>query len=163
MLVRDALATVSVDGRPVAIADLSQRDGLDPGVDFGAPRHPTSAHEQGQAADIAYFNTLGEDDHALRVICDAAGGSNDGTDCNAGAAHVVDVPQQVRFFARLFAFARTRVVIVDAELLPELRAEADVQLGAAAMTQAQRDAFDDKLVSGPFQHHHAHVALQWWE
>jgi hypothetical protein len=167
MLVRHALAAVD-DDRPVALADMSQRDGLDPGSDVGAPRHPESTHSQGAVVDLAYYNTLvDEPTHALRVICDADGGSTNalGSGCMDGAPHVVDVPRQALFIATLFASPRVRVIGVDGVVVEDLRAEADTLLAAETITQAQRDAFDTQLASGdawPFHHHHVHVAMHWW-
>jgi hypothetical protein len=174
MLVRHALRQTQLrfqDTRPLGVGDICQRDTITPGFDIGAPRHPATSHDQGGNIDLAYFNTLAAQGtipfSQVRIVCDANGASNDGFFCNPGAAstHVVDLPRQVYFMAQLFASPRLRVIGVDQVIGPLLRAEADAQLAAGAITQAQRDAFYNKLGFGQgweFTFAFIHVSLLYW-
>jgi len=174
MLIRFALAETRAKfpgTKPLGLLDMSQSDGITPGYDIDNPRHPESTYDQGGNIDMAYFTTLATSGaiefNQARVICDANGGSNDGSYCSPGAAqtHVVDLERQVYFMAKLFESARVRVIGVDRVLAPLLRAEAERQLGLGWITTASRQAFQSKLGFGegwPFHHHHIHVSLQWW-
>ncbi len=155
----------------LGMLDLSQRDGVTPGYDTGNPRHPESTHDQGSNVDLAYFHTLSGSVavpyNSTRIICDANQTSHNGFACTAAAtsAHVVDLPRQVYFMAKLFEAPRLRVIGVDEVIAPLLRQEADRQLGLGWITQAERDAFFIKLASGagwPYRHHSIHVSLSWW-
>jgi hypothetical protein len=156
---------------PLGLGDISQRDGITPGYDVDAPRHPESTHDQGSNIDLAYYTTLVTDGllpyNRTRIICDPDEGSNDGAFCTPGAAgtHVVDLARQVYFLARLFESPRLRVIGVDQVIGPLLRQEADRQLGLRWISQAARDAFYSKLAYGEgwqFHHFRVHVSLRWW-
>ena len=174
MLLRYAMAQTLVQfpgTRPLGLGDMSQRDGVTPGFDIGQPRHPASTHDQGGSIDIAYYTTLADagtiEYNQLRVVCDQNGGNTDGSFCNAGAAqtHVVDVPRQAYFLAKLFESPRVRVIGVDRVIGPILIAEAERQGGLGWITEPALQALRAKLAFGdgwPFQHHHIHVSMAWW-
>ena len=174
MLVRYALHETQVrfpGTRPLGIFDAGQRDGSTPGYDVGNPRHPEGTHDQGGSIDLAYFSILAAygftDYSATRIVCDKNEGSNNGFFCNPGAAqtHVVDLPRQVFFMAKLFESPRVRVIGVDQVIAPLLRAEADRQLALGLIGQSARDLFYQKLGFGTgweFHHFRVHVSLQFW-
>jgi hypothetical protein len=76
MLVQYAAAKVACkaadwhtgNGGPIALGDMSQRDGSIPGTVWREPRHPPNTHLDGLSIDIAYFQTGTVDNH-LRPIC----------------------------------------------------------------------------------------------
>lgn len=174
MLIRHALRRTRAQfpgTKPLGIADISQRNGMTPGNDIGILRHPESSHDQGGNVDLAYFTTLARDGlvpyNDGHVICDAAGGSNDGSFCTAGAAtsHVVDLQRQVYFLAQLFDHPRIRVIGVDRVIGPLLQAEAQRQRDLGLISQTARDRLTSLLASGdgwPFQFRVFHVSLAWW-
>jgi hypothetical protein len=174
MLIRYALHETRLkfaDTKALGLIDMCQRDGITPGYDIGKPRHPKSTHDQGGNADIAYYTTLAArgaiEYNEARIVCDAAEGSNDGSYCDAGAAqtHVVDLPRQVYFMAKLYDHPRVRVIGADQVIGPLLEKEAERQYQAGMITRAERSGFDGKLAYGdgwPFHHHHIHVSMNWW-
>jgi len=174
MLVRYAIHETQLQfpgTKPLGLIDMCQRDGITPGYDVEDPRHPESTHDQGGNIDIAYYTTLASNGslayNEARIICDASEGNDNGSFCNASAAttHVVDLPRQVYFMAKLFESPRIRVIGADQVIAPLLVAEADRQLQMGIITQAQRNKFTTSMASGggwPFHHHHIHVSLDWW-
>ncbi|MCS6913812.1 MAG: hypothetical protein NZ890_11300 [Myxococcota bacterium] len=174
MLVRYALRETALKfprTKPLGLIDMSQRDGITPGYDVNRPRHPQTTHDQGGNIDIAYYTTLASEGslpyNEARIICDAKEGSHDRYYCNASAAqtHVVDLPRQVYFMAKLYEHARLRVIGVDRVIGPLLDREAERQFQAGMISRAQRDAFRTKMAYGegwPFHHHHIHVSMRWW-
>lgn len=174
MLVRYAISETQKKfpgTKPLGLIDMCQRNGITPGYDIGDPRHPESTHDQGGNIDIAYYTTLASAGslayNEARVICDANEGNENGSFCNASAAqtHVVDLPRQVYFMAKLFQSPRTRVIGADRVIAPLLVTEAARQYGLGWITKAERDAFSSAMASGdgwPFHHHHIHVSLEWW-
>jgi hypothetical protein len=174
MLVRYAIRSVQqkfAGTKPLGLIDMCQRDGITPGYDINDPRHPESTHDQGGNIDIAYYTTLASSGtlayNEARIICDANEGNHNGSFCNPSAAqtHVVDLPRQVYFMAKLFESPRLRVIGVDQVIAPLLQQEAARQFQAGDITQAQRDAFSSKMAYGsgwPFHHHHIHLSMKWW-
>ena len=175
MLVRFAIAETRSrfpGTKPIGLGDMCQRDGLTPGHDLGQPRHPETTHDQGASIDIAYYTTLSQDGtleyNPVRIICDADQGTNDGSYCSAGAAetHVVDLPRQAYFMAKLFQSPRLRVIGVDRVIAPLLLAEAERQRDLGWISESLLLAFKNQLAFGegwPFQHHSIHVSFKWWE
>jgi hypothetical protein len=174
MLVRYAIAETQKKfpgTKPLGLIDMCQRNGITPGYDVNDPRHPESTHDQGGNIDIAYYTTLASEGslayNEARIICDANEGNQDGSYCNASAAqtHVVDLPRQVYFMAKLFESPRARVIGADRVIAPLLKTEAARQHNLGWITAAQRDAFTSGVASGngwPFHHHHIHLSLEWW-
>ncbi|MBI4508272.1 MAG: hypothetical protein HY698_01465 [Deltaproteobacteria bacterium] len=174
MLVRHAIRETQIKfpgTKPLGLVDMCQRDGITPGYDIGDPRHPESTHDQGGNIDIAYYTTLASNGtlsyNEARVICDANEESNNGSFCSSSASrnHVVDLPRQVYFMAKLFESNRLRVIGVDKVIAPLLQQEARRQFELGWITQRQRDSFTSQMAHGdgwPFHHHHIHVSLEWW-
>jgi hypothetical protein len=137
----------------------------------GCLRHPASTHDQGGNIDIAYYTTLASNGtlsyNEARIICDANQGSNDGAFCTSAATtnHVVDLPRQVYFMAKLFESSRLRVIGADQVIAPLLQQEAARQASLGWISTTLRDRFTSKMAYGqgwPYHHHHIHVSLQWW-
>lgn len=156
---------------PLGLADMCQRDGITPGYDINDPRHPESTHDQGGNIDIAYFTTLAGGVlpySQARIICGPGeNDNNDGSWCTPAAAtgHVVDLPRQAYFMAKLMEHPRLRVIGADKVIAPLLVAEAQRQLELGWITQTVRNKFNTKIASGdgwPFHHHHIHLSMNWW-
>ncbi|TKC97898.1 PPC domain-containing protein [Polyangium fumosum] len=171
MLVRHALAETrkAFPGtKPLSLIDICQMDGVTPGYDVGDPRHPQSTHDQGGNIDISYFQTDGAND--AEIVCNDGASHADGY-CTAGAAktHIVDLPRQAFFMAKLFASPRTRVIGTDTVLAPLLQSTAKSLAALPAgdrrkISQAELSAFSSRLAYGsgwPYHHHHIHLSLEW--
>ena len=154
---------------PVYVSDIGQADGKVPGTDVGQPRHPPDAHINGHDADIAYFQTLPDNDY--RIICgdgsDTNGNGqpgkfNDGYFCTTDQ-NVIDWPRQAYFLAMMAENPNYHVTGVDQTLPDQFYAAAD-KLAAAGEIPA-RAAY--KIDTGglafgnrdlwPFHHHHIHT------
>jgi len=184
MLVRYALRETRAkfeNTKPLGLIDMCQRDGITPGYDVNDPRHPESTHDQGGNIDIAYFTTLASNGslpyNEARIICNPSEGAvQSGAYCAASASntHVVDLPRQVYFMAKLYESARIRVIGADRVIGPLLQQEAARQLSEGWITAAQKNSFTSRLAfdamncesnsscGWPFHHHHIHVSFKWW-
>lgn len=172
MLVRNAIAETNKafpGTKAIGLIDTCQIDGITPGYDVDDPRHPESTHDQGGNMDIAYFQT-GADNRA-RIVCNDGATHADGY-CTAAAKdkHIVDLPRQAFFMAKLFDSTRTRVVGVDQVLAP-LIADAAKALNALPatdpthITATELAKFSSGMAYGsgwPYHHHHIHLSLKWW-
>lgn len=172
MLVRHALSeTLKAfpDTTRLSLVDICQIDGVTPGYDVGAPRHPKTTHDKGGNIDIAYFQTDGAND--AQIICGDGSEHEDGW-CSPAAAqtHIVDLPRQAYFMAKLYSSKRTRVIGVD-EIIGPLLAKAAADLrdlpddDPKKITAAEYQGFVSKMSYGsgwPYHHHHIHLSLQWW-
>ncbi|MDC3979222.1 PPC domain-containing protein [Polyangium jinanense] len=171
MLVRHALAETQKafpGTKPLSLIDICQMDGVTPGYDIGDPRHPQSTHDQGGNIDISYFQTDGSND--AEIVCNDGANHADGY-CTSAAAqkHIVDLPRQAYFMAKLFASPRTRVIGTDTVLAPLLRQTAQALAALPAgdrrkISQSELSSFSSRLAYGsgwPYHHHHIHLSLQW--
>lgn len=140
----------------LGLIDMSERDGSTPGTAYADLRHPQGTHIQGNDMDVAYFQT-GSDNHA-RSVC-----VNDGYFCTSDE-NTMDAEVTAFFFAKLYESSRLRVIGVDTKLADDLLLAADALLAEGAITQAERNKFDDRMAYGegwPFHQHHFHVSLKW--
>ncbi len=171
MLVRHALAETrkAFPGtKPLSLIDICQMDGITPGYDIGDPRHPQSTHDQGGNIDISYFQTDGSND--AEIVCNDGASHADGY-CTSTAtkSHIVDLPRQAFFMAKLFASSRTRVIGVDTILAPLLQNAASTLAALPAgnrkrISQAEANAFSTSMSYGagwPYHHHHIHLSMKW--
>jgi hypothetical protein len=156
---------------PLGIIDISQRDGLTPGMDTCNLRHPEKTHSQGGNIDVAYYQT--GSDNSARIICDAEGGSNDGYYCEPTAVdtHIVDLQRTTYFIAKLSCLpdcnnTRFRVAGVDHVIGPLLE-ETALQLNKdGIISHEEYNNLSNMLAYGegwPFHHHHIHLSFKWWE
>lgn len=173
MLVRHALAETmrAFPGtKPLSLIDTCQMNGITPGYDIDDPRHPQSTHDQGGNMDISYFQTDGSNN--AEIVCGDGSQHADGY-CSAAAVkkHIVDLPRQAFFMAKLFDSSRTRVVGVDRVLAPLLQ-KAARSLAALPhgdrrrITQQELDSFWSMMAYGdgwPYHHHHIHLSMKWWQ
>lgn len=172
MLVRWALAETAKafpGTGPLGLIDTCQKNGITPGYDVDDPRHPASTHDQGGNQDLAYFQTDG-DNHA-EIVCGDGSVHADGYCSDAAKTkHVVDLPRQAFFMAKLISNPRTRVIGVD-QVLGPLIEQAASDLGALPagdpkrLTSEEVSAFAGHVAYGsgwPYHHHHIHLSLKWW-
>jgi hypothetical protein len=152
---------------PLALGDLTQSDGMTPGTDVGAPRHPTSTH-RGNDLDIAYYQTDGSNNY--QIICGdgsdtngngQAGRYNDGYFCTTNT-NIVDFPRQAYFYAMMATSPLARVFGLDQTLPTAVKTELDHQLSMGWITQGQHD----RVVLGygmaggwEFHFHHTHLSF----
>ena len=159
------------DTNPLGIIDISQRDGLTPGMDTCNLRHPERTHSQGGNIDVAYYQT--GSDNSARIICDADDGSNDGYYCDPSAVdtHIVDLQRTTYFIAKLACLpdcnnTRFRVAGVDHVIGPLIE-ETALQLNKdGIISDEQYNNLSNMLAYGdgwPFHHHHIHLSFKWWE
>ena len=156
---------------PLAIIDISQRDGLTPGMDIGILRHPETSHDQGGNIDVAYYQT--GPDNSARVICDGEGGSHDGYHCDESSVdtHIVDLERTAYFLAKLACMpdcenTRLRVVGVDQVIGPLLDKAALELKNSSIISEDEFINIYNRLAYGdgwPYHHHHIHLSFKWWE
>ncbi len=173
MLIRYALKETNAafpGTTPLSLNDISQIDGVTCGYDVDSPRHPATTHDQGGNIDVAYFQTDGANN--MQIICGDGSVHADGF-CSAAAEtlHIVDLPRQAFFMAKLFSSPRLRVIGVDQIIGPLLKpaAQALEQLPTGdpqKITWSEYQGFTTgKMAYGsgwPYHHHHIHISLTWW-
>jgi hypothetical protein len=155
---------------PVYLSDISQEDGKTPGTMFNRPRHPTTTHVNGRDCDIAYYQTLPDNDY--RIICGdgtdrngngTPGKYNDGYFCTTNQ-NVVDVTRQTYFMALLMAHPQFRVLGID-QTLPQLfYEEVERLVGNGDLPGWAAYKIENGLAWGAeggwqFHHHHIHLSL----
>jgi hypothetical protein len=148
---------------PLGLMDMCQINGITPGFDVGDPRHPESTHDEGGNIDVAYYQTDGSNSGA--VVCDPAGGSNNGYFCTSVANHVVDLPRTAFFMAKLAANPRFRVAGMDKLVAPLVLAEMKKLKDNGMLTSSEYYQGSNGIAYGdgwPFHHHHIHVSFDWW-
>ncbi len=156
---------------PLGIIDISQRDGLTPGMDIGSLRHPETTHDQGGNIDVAYYQT--GSNNSARIICDAEGGSNDGYYCDPSAVdtHIVDLQRTAYFIAKLACLpdcnnTRFRVAGVDQVIGPLIEETALQLKNNGIISDDEYNNLSNMLAYGdgwPFHHHHIHLSFKWWQ
>ena len=156
---------------PLGIIDISQRDGLTPGMDNCNLRHPEKTHDQGGNIDVAYYQT--GPDNSARIICDADGGSNDGYYCDPSAVntHIVDLERTTYFIAKLSCLpdcdnTRFRVAGVDRVIGPLIEETALKLKNDGIISDDEYNNLSNMFTYGegwPFHHHHIHLSFKWWE
>lgn len=146
------------DTNPIALMDMSEREGDTPGTAEGRLRHPQGTHVRGNDIDVAYYQT--GDDNGGRAVCPR----NDGYFCT-GEPTLLDARRTAFFLSRLLEHPRTRVIGVDPEVAEDVQPAAWdlVDEGILDERGAQR-VNGRKLAYGdgwPFHHHHLHYSWQW--
>jgi hypothetical protein len=152
---------------PLGLSDLSQADGMTPGVDVGRARHPTSTH-RGSDLDIAYYQTDGSNNP--QIICGDGsdrnpngrpGTYNDGYFCTT-ETNIIDWERQAFFFAKMSSNPMVRVFGVDQTLPDDFRTHLDSlfdrgEITAEERTRALRLGYGD-AGGWAFHHHHVHLS-----
>ena len=140
----------------LAMMDLSEEDGSTPGTMVGSLRHPAGTHIDGNDADIAYYQTDGENNG--QSVC-----PDDGQFCTS-PPNILDAERTAYYLAQLFTSPHVRVVGVDTMIAPMLFDAADDLVSSGQITSSQRTQFDYNLAYGsgwPFHQHHLHFSWDW--
>ena len=153
---------------PLGLQDMSQVDGMTPGTDVGAPRHPTTTHK-GSDIDISYYQTDGDND--VQIICGdgsdtngngTPGRFNDGYFCTVDT-NIVDWDREVWLFAKLADTPLVRVFGVDQTLPGHFTSGADDLLSKGLIDGPTHDRMSilGYGASGGWQFHHHHTHMSY--
>jgi hypothetical protein len=159
------------DAAPLGLGDMSEENGAIPGTSKGKPAHPEGTHTDGYDMDTAYYQTDGTNE--LQSVCgdgsdtnnnNTPGKYNDGRFCTT-AVNIVNWPQQVYFFAKLFESDQTRGVGIDQMLVSDLGAELKRQHEVGLITDKIYDDCNHKIAWGAaggweYHFHHAHLSFK---
>jgi hypothetical protein len=156
------------DTAPLAISELSQKDGKTPGTDVRDPHHPTSTH-LGDDLDIAYYQTDGANN--MQIICGDGkdkgpngypGKYDDGYFCTT-TENIIDWPRELWLFAKFSESPKARVYGID-QTLPDHFKTGSRELYESH--QVNKDVFDRMGHVGygasggwQFHHHHSHMSF----
>jgi hypothetical protein len=141
---------------PLAMMDMSERDGSTPGAMVNSLRHPEGTHANGNDIDIAYYQTNG--DNSGREVC-----RSDGYFCTA-EPHILDARRSVYFIAMLTRSPYIRVVGVDTMIAPMLMDAARELASEGLLDSEDVSRVDYYMAYGegwPFHHHHLHFSWSW--
>ncbi len=142
---------------PLALLDMSEKNGAVPGTLQGSLRHPAGTHVDGNDIDLAYYQNDGENNG--EIVCP----SNDGQFCT-GPATLLDAERTAYFMAQLFLHPNVRVLGVDTEVANDVLDAADDLLASGQINSTQRNYFDTHMAYGsgwPYHHHHIHFSWDW--
>ena len=144
------------DTHPLALMDMSERDGSIPGAIVNDLRHPEGTHVNGNDLDIAYYQLNG--DNAGRAVC-----NNDGWFCTSDP-HLLDAERSAYFMAMLMRSDHVRVVGVDTLIAPQLEDAADDLWALELLDSDDISNLRRFMAYGegwPFHHHHLHFSWSW--
>lgn len=154
------------NGGPVALGDMSERDGSTPGTAAGKRRHPLRTHRNGLDIDIAYFqrDTL---DNQLRPIC--AHRTAEGVDqhrCLA-APEQLDAWRTALFLGAILEEPRIRIIGIDGRAARPILAAFDALCASgwiapwacSARSRIHYELHDDG--GGWYRGHHNHLHVSW--
>jgi hypothetical protein len=152
-------------GGPIALSDMSERDGATPGTARGSPRHPRGTHVGGRDIDIAYFQR-GTLDNQLRPICPhrtAAG--LDQHRCLAAPSRL-DAYRTALFIGALLEEPQVRAIGIDGRAARPILAALDELCASGwlepAACRADRIRFETTDSGhGWFRGHHNHLHVSW--
>jgi hypothetical protein len=150
---------------PLALGDMSERDGAIPGTANGFPGHPRGTHVNGHDIDVAYYQR-GRSENRLRPICNHIIGHVNHQRC-IGPPDWLDPWRTALFIGALFEHPRVRVVGVDGEAGPVLkdaieRLCRDGWIPRSACRRVRLGYEMDDLGRGWYRYHysHMHVSFQ---
>ena len=168
MAIKYATAKVACESgaHPLALGDMSDRDGETPGTAHGVPRHPRGTHEAGRDIDVAYYQRGTPDNH-LRPICPHVTDGVEQWHCT-GPPTTLDARRTALFIGFLFESARVRIVGIDGAALAPI--ERWLQRACAARTIAAEACARVRLGyemsdTGRLWYlgHHNHMHVSWLE
>jgi hypothetical protein len=121
MLIKYSAAKVACEtgARPLALGDMSDRNGATPGTAFGMPHHPLGSHEDGLDIDVGYYQR-GTPDNRIRAICPHELDGADHRHCVA-PPRTLDAERTALFIGALFESPRVRIVGIDGAAAPPVR------------------------------------------
>jgi hypothetical protein len=142
---------------PIAIADISQWDGVRPATDLGQPRH--ISHEGGRDVDVALASS-DEEPSTVRAHCTGVLVDQSVQGCGPGTARGFDAQRMAYFLGLLFeTMPPVEKIFVDDVYLRELRRAADVLHDRRLLKDAGFEGlYDDAIVrASPWHTDHLHV------
>jgi hypothetical protein len=149
---------------PLALGDMSDRDGAVPGTARGRPRHPRGTHGDGRDIDLAYYQAGTPDNH-LRAICRHTIDGVDQRHCVGAPTHL-DAARTALLIGALFESPYVRIVGMDGAAEPPIRAElrrlcAARVIDAAACARVRLGFETADTGRGWFHAHHNHLHVSW--
>lgn len=142
---------------PIAIADISQWDGVRPATDLGRPRH--ISHEGGRDVDVA-LAASDEEPSTVRAHCTGVLVEASVQGCGPGTARGFDAQRMAYFLGILFeTMPPVEKIFVDDVYLRELRRAAEVLHERRVLKDAGlQGLLDDAIVRvSPWHTDHLHV------
>ena len=167
MLIKHAAAAVACmmpGAYPLGLGDMSMSNGGIPQSN-GQLRHPKGTHDNGRDVDLAYYQK-GTPNNNLRPVCPHSSGGKEAYHCT-GTPNLLDVPRTTLFIAKLLESSRVRVIGVDGQIGPLLKAEVSKLQSKGLITAASATAFSKKVAFETtntnmgwyyFHHHHLHLS-----
>jgi hypothetical protein len=142
---------------PIAIADISQWDGIRPATDLGLPRH--ISHEGGRDVDVA-LAASDEEPSTVRAHCTGVLVEQSVQGCGPGTARGFDAQRMAYFLGVLFeTMPPVEKIFVDDVYLRELRRAAETLHDRRLLKDAGFEGLhDDAIVrASPWHTDHLHV------
>jgi len=167
MLIKYAAASVAClmpGSYPLGTGDMSMSNGGTP-ASGGQLRHPKGTHDYGRDVDLAYYQT-GQPNNYLRPVCPHSSGGKEAYHCT-GKPNILDVPRTTLFIAKMLESSRVRVIGVDGQIGPLLKAQVAQLKSKGMITTAAASAFSSKVAYETtntkmgwyyFHHHHMHLS-----
>jgi hypothetical protein len=153
--------------KPLALGDMSEKDGSIPGTREGDPGHPQGTHVNGFDMDVGYFQ-LKAKDNRLRPVCEHMSGPQDAYHCTA-APDDLDTWRTTLMLGQMLTSSRVRVIGVDGQVGPLLEKAAPTLCKLGFLEQKACDKYESSLAYETtnggagwyyFHHHHWHVSLK---
>jgi hypothetical protein len=154
------------NGAPLALGDMSEKDGSIPGTSIGSPGHPAGTHLNGYDMDIGYYQTEGTNNY-LRPVCPHTTSGSDAYHCT-GEPTILDLKRTALYLGAFLTSDRTRVIGVDGRIgplvLPAIQKLCDD--GTLPKVSCDRKGLiayeptDTGKGWYKFHHHHFHVSLK---
>jgi hypothetical protein len=142
---------------PIAIADITQWDGIRPATDLGRPRH--ISHEGGRDVDVA-LAASDEEPSTVRAHCTGVLIEQSVQGCGPGTARGFDAQRMAYFLGVLFeTMPPVEKIFVDDVYLRELRRAAETLHDRRLLKDAGFEGLhDDAIVrASPWHTDHLHV------
>lgn len=144
------------DEAPLALMDMSERDGSTPGSMVNSLRHPEGTHVDGNDIDIAYYQN--GDDNLGRAVC-----PNDQYFCT-GDPEDLDPRRTAYFTAKLMRSDHIRVIGMDPLIAEAVQEAGDELHDEGEIDDSSWQKLYSQIASGdgwPFHHHHMHLSWTW--
>ena len=142
---------------PIAIADISQWDGVRPATDLGRPRH--ISHEGGRDVDLA-LAANDEEPSTVRAHCTGVLIEETTQGCGPGTVRGFDAQRMAYFLGALFETSPpVEKIFVDDVYLRELRKAAERLHDKRVLKDAAFEGLSDDAIvrASPWHTDHLHV------
>jgi len=153
-------------GHPLALGDMSDRNGATPGTANGAPRHPRNTHVAGRDIDLGYYQRGMPDNH-LRPICAHVTDGVEQWHCTAPPTSL-DARRTALFIGFLFESTHVRIVGIDGAAAAPIRralqrecTDGTIEAEACARVHLGYETSDTGRLW--YFGHHNHMHVSWRE